>query len=200
MALAQIDRLIETVDHDRHVQFGQLGPDGEQALVIGLDAVEIRAADTQPLGAQHPYGAVDLLHRRLWVGQVGMGPEVELVRHDAAEGGQFVIADPGVFVPELAGPIHERMRRRGQHQLVDPALGHDLEPGGVGHPGQQIGLCLGVVRGLYRLFGAQREMADGQSLRLHERPPERMSIQHPRREQVGVDVDQHRLPQYLLLD
>ena len=42
------------------------------------------------------------------------------------------------------------------------------------------------------LVGAERKMAYGQTLGLHERPPERVPVEHAGGEEVGMNIDQQR--------
>jgi hypothetical protein len=158
-----------------------------------LQAVEVGAADTQALGTELRYRAVDFLHRFGRVGEVGMAPEVEVRRVFGTVDRDLVVADACVLVAEITGPVHEGMRWRGQHQLVDPTLGHQAAARRVRHAREHVGLGFGVARRrLAVLVGAQREVPDRQALRLHERAPEVVPIQHAGGEQMSVDIDQQR--------
>ncbi|MOA19995.1 hypothetical protein D3C78_1404110 [compost metagenome] len=154
MLFAPVNGLVEAVHHDRYVQLLDFLPDREQAFVVCLDAIEIGAADADALGTQVLDGAFYFPRRRFRLSQVGMAPEVEVLRILAAIGGHLIVADARVLGSELSGPVHEGVRGRGNDQLVHATLGHQPATASLGHAGQQIGLGLRVVLCLGRLLGA----------------------------------------------
>ncbi|MOA64942.1 hypothetical protein D3C78_1911590 [compost metagenome] len=71
--------------HDRYIQLCELLPHWEQLLVMSLQSVEVGSAYAYTLGPQLGYRSLDFLGGVARIGQIGMAPEVEMVRVGAAE-------------------------------------------------------------------------------------------------------------------
>ena len=140
--------------------------------------------------------ALDLARGFSGLGQVGVGPEGKVRRVLGAVGRHLVVADARVLTAEVVCPVHEGMRRGGHHDLVHAPLCHQLTARGVRHLRQQVRFRLFIAGRLGFLFCTQRKVSDGETLHLHERPPEGMAIEHSGGDQVGVGVDQHDLKQW----
>lgn len=188
---APVNRLVEAMHHDRHIQLRELFPHREQAFIERFQTIEVGPAHAHTLGPQLSHRAFNFLRRVLRVREVGVAPEIEVIGIGATECRQLVVADARVLVGEVTRPIHETVGRRGHHQLVDTPLGHQLAPTGVAHAREDVGLRFGVRRGFGRLLGTEGKMPDGQPLHLHERAPEFVTVQHALSQQVGVDINQH---------
>ncbi|MNZ63544.1 hypothetical protein D3C78_816920 [compost metagenome] len=100
---------------------------------MGLNAIEIGAADAHAFGPQLGYGSFDFLHCSIRLCQVGVAPEVEVFGVLTAVGGHFVVANSRILCAEFACPVHEGKRGGRDYQLVHAPFGHQLTTTFMGH-------------------------------------------------------------------